>query len=159
MPHVGVRRVNLRLLTALGRRSAAFSLVLTTFVGCGGLPASVSGVVTLDGKPLERGVVGFAPTAGGPRAAGAIQSDGSYTLRTNRESGLAVGEYVVTVVAREPGETPAGGGPPMPGAFITPRHYAVEGTSGLRYTVERGSNTINIELTAKNSPTTAANGR
>lgn len=29
-------------------------------VGCGGKPASVSGTVTLDGKPLERGVVGFA---------------------------------------------------------------------------------------------------
>lgn len=114
--------------------------------GCGGKPARVSGLVTLDGKPLERGVVGFAPSGGGMRAAGIIQSDGSYTLSTNRDTGLETGEYLTTVVSREPGVESPQGGPPMPGAYITPRHYAIAKTSGLRFNVEKGSNTIDIDL-------------
>jgi hypothetical protein len=123
-----------------------FLLTLLTLVGCGGKPAKVSGVVTLDGKPLERGMVGFAPIDGGMRAAGMIQSDGSYTLSTNRESGLDTGEYLTTVVSREPGVENPQGGPPMPGPYITPRHYAIAKTSELRFQVEAGSNTIDIEL-------------
>ena len=130
-------------------------LALLFLGGCGGKPARVSGVVTLDGKPLERGMVGFAPTGGGMRAAGIIQSDGSYTLSTNRESGLETGEYLTTVVSREPGVENPQGGPPMPGPYITPRHYAIAKTSGLRFQVERGSNTIDIEL----SPAAKDTGR
>ena len=44
-------------------------MLLAALAGCGGKPATVSGVVTLDGKPLERGSVGFTPVAGGMRAA------------------------------------------------------------------------------------------
>jgi hypothetical protein len=127
----------------------AVMLSLFVLVGCGGKPASVSGVVTLDGNPLERGMVGFAPTGGGMRAAGFIQSDGSYTLRTNRESGLNTGEYLVTVVSREPGEENPQGGPPMPGPYITPKHYAISSTSGLQFNVEKGRNTIDIELSSE----------
>ncbi|QEG36418.1 hypothetical protein Pr1d_37320 [Bythopirellula goksoeyrii] len=118
-------------------------------VGCGGKPASVSGTVTLDGKPLERGVVGFAPVNGGMRAAGMIQSDGSYVLSTNRDSGLETGDYLTTVSSREPGTVPAQGGPPMPGPYITPRRYAISSTSGLQFKVEKGSNTIDIELSSE----------
>ncbi len=137
-------------------RNSSFGLVklstlltLLFLVGCGGKPASVSGVVTLDGGPLERGTVGFAPTGGGMRAAGIIQSDGSYTLKTNREKGLEVGDYLVTVASREPGAEDPNGGPPMPGPYITPRHYAIAKTSGLQFNVEKGSNTINIELSSE----------
>jgi hypothetical protein len=127
----------------------AVMLSLFVLVGCGGKPASVSGVVTLDGNPLERGMVGFAPTSGGMRAAGFILIDGSYTLRTNRESGLDTGEYLVTVVSREPSEEDPQGGPPMPGPYITPKHYAVSSTSGLQFNVEKGSNTIDLELSSE----------
>lgn len=122
-------------------------LLLCCLAGCGGNPATVTGLVTLNGEPLDTGTVGFAPTGPGLRAAGQIQSDGSYELRTNREAGLETGEYSVTVVAREPGKEDPNGGPPMPGPYITPRNYAVASTSGLKYTVEKGSNEINIELT------------
>ena len=136
-----------------GRGSVSLSLLY--LVGCGGKPASVYGVVTLDGKPLERGVVSFTPANGGMLAAGIIQSDGSYKLSTNRESGLETGEYVTTVVSREPSIENPQGGPPMPGAYITPRRYAIAKTSGLRFNVERGSNTIDIDL----SPEAGDNGR
>lgn len=124
-------------------------LLLTSIVGCGGKPASVTGVITLDGKPLERGTVGFSPTSGGMQAAGIIQADGSYELKTNRDSGLDVGEYAVTVSSREPGKENPAGGPPMPGPFITPRHYAYAAKSGLKFQVEKGSNVIDIDLSSE----------
>lgn len=124
------------------------SLSLLFLVGCGGKPASVSGVVTLDGKPLERGMVGFAPVSGGMKATGKIQGDGSYRLSTNRESGLETGEYLATVVSREPGVENPHGGPPMPGPYITPKRYAIVKTSELRFEVRKGSNSINLELTS-----------
>jgi len=130
---------------------AVLSLVAILLAGCGGKPSQVSGTVTLDGKPLERGTVGFTPANGGMRASGVIENDGTYTLTTNRDSGLEPGEYMVTVVSREPGP-PATTGPPAPGPYITPQHYAAEATSGLKFTVERGSNTIDLELTAADAP-------
>lgn len=117
--------------------------------GCGGNPATVTGVVTMDDKPLERGNVGFNPAAGGLKAVGSINSDGTYELSTNRESGLQTGEYKVTVVSNEPGEPDPNGGPPMPGKSLIPRRYGRTNTSELSYSVEKGSNTIDIKLTSE----------
>jgi len=131
-----------------GIRKDLFGLLMLLLLcmGCGGKPASVSGVVTLDGEPIAKGVVGFTPVSGGMRATGLVQSDGSYELNTNKASGLEVGEYIATVVAREPGPETAQG-PPMPGKFITPRRYAQSDTSGLQFKVEPGFNRIDIKLT------------
>jgi hypothetical protein len=115
-------------------------------MGCGGGAASVSGVVTLDGKPLKLGTVAFTPLSGGKRATGVIDSDGSFELSTNRAEGLEIGDYTVLVTSREPG--PPSEGPPMPGPSLIPEHYARDATSGLRFTVESGSNIINIELSS-----------
>lgn len=134
-----------------GLRLLLPSFILATLIGCGGKPATVSGVVTLDGKPLQRGTVGFTPLAGGMRAAGVIDSEGKYSLSTNRDAGLEIGEYAVTVASREPGLENAQG-PPMPGPYVTPQRYAVESTSGLKFTVEGGSNTIDIALTSASAP-------
>ncbi|BBO33087.1 hypothetical protein [Lacipirellula parvula] len=131
-------------------------IVAILLIGCGGKPSQVSGTVTLDGKAIERGMVGFTPANGGMRASGVIESDGTYSLTTNRDSGLEPGEYMVTVVSREPGP-PATTGPPAPGPYITPQHYAAEATSGLKFTVERGSNKIDLALTTAGAP--AASGR
>ena len=59
-------------------------LVLT---GCGGKPATVTGVVTLDGQPLQRGMIGFAPVSGGMKAAGIIEPDGNYSLKNEQRDG------------------------------------------------------------------------
>ncbi len=129
--------------------SLCLGALLAGLVGCGGKPATVTGVVMLDGKPLERGTVGFAPTAGGMRAVGTIQSDGSYELKTNRDVGLEVGEYAVTVKAREPGKENPHGGPPMPGPYIAPRKYASARTSGLVAQVAKGSNEFDFDLSSE----------
>ena len=117
-------------------------------VGCGGKPAKVQGAVTLDGQPVTRGTIGFSPVDGGQKAVGVIDGNGNYDLRTNRERGLEVGEYAVTVSSRERGEVDENGGPPMPGKFLVPRRYSSSNTSGLRFEVQSGSNTINLELSS-----------
>lgn len=122
------------------------SALVLCALGCGGKPARVHGVVTLDGQPVTRGTVGFSPVGGGQKAVGVIDGNGNYDLRTNRESGLEVGEYAVTVSSRERGEVDENGGPPMPGKFLVPRRYSFSNTSGLRFEVQKGSNTINLEL-------------
>ena len=122
---------------------------IVAVVGCGGNPATVSGVVTIDGQPLNRGSVGFTPVSGGMKAVGAIQSDGSYELKTNREVGLQIGEYMTTVVALEPGKPDPQGGPPVPGKRLTPKHYGSTKTSELRFNVEKGGNEINLELSSE----------
>jgi hypothetical protein len=119
-----------------------------TLAGCGGpFDSLVSGTVTLDGKPLDRGTVAFFPASQGPAAYGRIRSNGSYSVRVGREKGLPSGEYLVTVVATEHVEVPADWrGPPPPGKRITPVKYGQKSTSGLRFTVEPGWNTIPIDL-------------
>lgn len=121
-------------------------------VGCGGTyDATVSGEVTLDGNKVTRGTVAYIPVASGPPAFASIDSDGSYSVRTGRESGLPIGEYQVTVTANEPPAAPqtASGGPPPPGKPITPLWYRVKESSGLKYTVAGGHNEINLELTSQ----------
>jgi hypothetical protein len=69
--------------------------------GCGGGPAAVSGVVTLDGQPLDGAVVTFTPTAadevGG--SSGKTDAQGRYTLRTvlGDKAGASVGKHKVAV--------------------------------------------------------------
>lgn len=128
---------------------SCFLSLLITVAGCGGNPATVSGVVTMDGQPLQRGKVGFTPTSGGLQAMGQIDSDGSYELSTNLKPGLQVGEYQATVISTEPGIADPNGGPPMPGKSLIPRRYARTSTSDLNFTVERGSNVIDIELSSE----------
>jgi len=125
------------------------SLALAYLVGCGGKPARVSGIVTVDGKPLEQGTVAFSPASGGMRATGIIQGDGSYEIRTNRESGLDIGEYAVAVSSRELLFHGGPDQPPMPGKYLAPKRYGKTQTSGLRFSVKKGSNSINIELSSE----------
>lgn len=108
----------------------------------------------MDGSPLTRGTVSYNPTATGPASYGSIMTDGTYVIKTGREEGLPSGEYVVTVVAKEdavPDQT-GQGRPPTPGKDITPEWYASRQDSGLRQTVESGSNEINLELSSEPPP-------
>jgi hypothetical protein len=120
--------------------------------GCGGTyDATAVGTVTLDGKIVPRGTVSFAPIKGGPIANGLIGENGSYTAQTGREAGLPAGEYQVTVFATElpAPERVKPGVPPPDGKPITPEWYRSSKTSGLKYTVERGKNKIDLELTSQ----------
>jgi hypothetical protein len=120
--------------------------------GCGkGLPASVSGTVTLDGRPLTTGLVTFLPAASGPVAYGAIGPQGRYSIQTGSKGGLEPGDYSVTVAANAPppAAPPPAGGPkyaePML-LLVTPRRYADKQTTPLKATVSPGSQTIDFAL-------------
>jgi hypothetical protein len=75
----------------LHKRIVLFSLVLlaVTFTACSQVGsvdvAQVSGTVTMDGKPLPKAIVTFAPSEEGtemPPSVGATDSEGRFTLRT-----------------------------------------------------------------------------
>lgn len=129
--------------------SVVVVLLLLTLAGCGSThDASVSGTVTLDGETLDRGTVSFHPVGEGAVAYGQIQSDGSYQVKTGRESGLLPGEYKVTVVATAPPPEPEDPMDEPVGELLTPKRYGRTETTDLQYTVEAGSNTIDIALTS-----------
>jgi hypothetical protein len=64
---------------------------------------------------------------------------------------LPAGKYEVTVIANEMPAVmqTAEGGPPPSGKAITPVWYRSKETSGLKFSVEPGSNEINLELTSQ----------
>ena len=45
--------------------AAIFSIVLIPLLGCGPATGTISGTVTVDGKPVENGVISFIPVEGG----------------------------------------------------------------------------------------------
>jgi hypothetical protein len=94
-------------------------------------------------------MVVFAPASGGKPATGSIESDGSYTLNTSREVGLAAGKYNVAVSVREMPQNVKRGDRPPPGKLLIPEKYEQSTTSGLEYEVKPGDNTIDIELTSR----------
>lgn len=85
-------------------RLMAFILLLLMATGCGGGldTASVSGVVTLDQKPLPNASVTFTPntTEGiAPASNGMTDANGRYTLTVTAsgEEGAIIGNHIVTI--------------------------------------------------------------
>ncbi len=119
--------------------------------GCSKYGATVHGNVRLDGQNLPRGKVVFSPVEKGPPATGKINADGSYALKVGTENSLPAGVYTATVVAHEQADLSKrkdGAPPPIP-KRLTPVKYQKVNTSGLSYTVEKGDNQIDIDLTTK----------
>jgi hypothetical protein len=127
--------------------AATFALL----VGCtdSSQESTVSGHVSLDGNNIGPGMVVFAPQGGGKPATGSIESDGSYTMNTSREVGLAAGKYNVAVSVREMPQNVKRGDRPPPGKLLIPEKYEQSTTSGLEFEVKPGDNTIDIELTSR----------
>lgn len=137
-----------RRLIAGGRKSAlillAMALVIPSSQGCGEpgpTTGPVVGNVTLDGEPLQSGLVRLS-NAEGYGAIATVQEDGSFQFETDVE----VGTYTVTVLPPEP---PAPGDPPpekkLPRPNI-PRQYQSEQSSPLTIEVTDSSNELNITL-------------
>lgn len=118
--------------------------------GCTGSPyeATVTGTVTLDGKPIGPGVVQFVPVGRGHNpATGAIAVDGSYELRTSNAAGLAAGAYDVTVaIYDQPKLAPGERAPPGSAPLRTPEKYVSADTTDLQFEVQAGANTIDVPL-------------
>jgi hypothetical protein len=82
----------------LNSLSFTCALLLLFLVGCGGGGSgpetfTVSGNVSLDGKPIEKGTISFVPADGKGPTAGAVIKDGAYTAK------VTAGSKKVTIVA------------------------------------------------------------
>jgi hypothetical protein len=114
-------------------------------VGCGPSGpevATVEGLVTLDGKPLEGALVMFTPVAGGRPAAARTDEGGCYELQyTEARDGALLGEHVVSISTYQEGDV-SSGIPSIPEKI--PAKYNVK--SELKQTVEAGDNTFNFPL-------------
>lgn len=148
--------------------------LLVLMIGCGKNPHSVghtevSGKVLFQGKPLPGGRLSFVAVNGGFTANGVINEDGTYKINA------PIGEVKIgvdnTMLRPGGGGGMAKGGkktagppqkmshPKPPGAELKeqtvkgkwvhiPGSYADPATSGLTYTVTKGSQTHDIELPA-----------
>jgi hypothetical protein len=87
----------------------------------------------------------FPPTFAAATAYGAIQTDGSYSLQTGSEFGLAAGDYDVTVSATQLAPPSPENPEPQP-KLRTPARYSDVDQTDVRFTVAAGSNTIDLTL-------------
>ncbi len=157
--------------------NGALAFAMLSSIGCGaGGPSVVStdmveGVVTLDGKPLEGATLTFVPVQDGVGAAATGMSDasGKYQLTAvgagagaQAGAGTLPGEYYVGVLkvvvptaptsAELPSDDSSGTRPQPKDAELTsvvPPRYKDPQESGIKVTVEQGTNNIPIELTSK----------
>lgn len=127
-------------------------LLLCSFAGCGSdTPdlGTVSGVVTLDGKPLENAAVYFEPDEG-RTSHGVTDKEGRYELVFSEgHPGAILGPHTVRI-RREP--TPEelikqGTDPQAPQPQPLPARY--DGQSTLKATVKAGTNTFDFPLESK----------
>jgi len=163
--------------------TASVILVITS---CGGTDDGlgrrfpVSGTVTYNGKPLEKGSISFIPDdPKGVGASGAIEN-GSYTMSTGGNSdGARAGKYKVTITAKEDSSAkakadfekaraalPKGSGTEnlgyIPRQFLTkagaeaksliPAGYGDVRTTTLTAEVKEQSNTIHFKLSDADAP-------
>ncbi|QDT68839.1 hypothetical protein MalM25_17640 [Planctomycetes bacterium MalM25] len=127
---------------------ASLGLWLLACSGCSEYESTVNGVVRFDGNTLDHGAVTYVSEGGAVIATGSIASDGDYWVEVASSGGLPAGEYQVKVTCRGPAVPSPRGGPPAPGKSLIPRKYTRGHTSGWKFTVEPGSNTIDLELSS-----------
>ena len=84
----------------------------------------------------------------GDCAAGKIESDGTYRLKTGNITGIAEGRYRVTVSAYQTKPSTDGSGEPIP-VLATPARYNRAETTDLIHNVRSGNNTIDLDLLAR----------
>lgn len=129
-------------------------MVACVTIGCG--PATdrlpLSGTVTLDGAPLDRGTVRFTndgPTA--TKSAGALIRDGEFLIP--REKGLPPGTYRLQITSpdRSGQMVRVGAGPNNPGMFVAkeriPESYNVRSEHVVELTAS-GENKFSFTITS-----------
>lgn len=150
----------MRVTTALRPMGRMHALVLVlAAAGCAAtedtLPRqSVSGQVTLDGKPLARGMISFVPAGdggAGPVSVGAVISEGSYAIA--RAEGPVPGSYRVSILS-EGGAREVAGAAPGPGELKSARKEPIPARYNAATTLKAdvavgGPNTFNFELTSQ----------
>lgn len=124
------------------RTLVCFSIMLA-MAGCGKPVATVTGKVTLDGKSLEIGEIGFHPPGGGPVATTRISTGGTYSV--GADAAIIPGSYKVVIIANEVKESKGPGAVLMP-KRITPEVYGKKESTPLNADLKSGSNTVNFDL-------------
>jgi len=120
-------------------RVCAAALVLAA-VGCGGSTGRVSGVVTLDGQPLEGATVTFTPAAGDGGGVGGstgkTDAQGRYTLRTvvGDSPGAAAGKHRVSISLFKPNPN----NPDQAGTDVVPARFSDPSKTELTFDVPSG---------------------
>src|SRR3954447_18046331 len=133
-----------------GRILFSVSLLLLVVGGCQERPTTVSGTVTLDGKPLTiasdaRGTVVFNPDGGrGTVATGLLDARGHFDLATGSSNVVAPGAYYVTVSVAQ--LLPKSDQGEQGSQLVTPSKYASARESGLAATVAPGENHLSFNL-------------
>jgi len=125
-------------------------MLLGSVCGCSEKMPTVSGLVTIDGKPVPEGMISFQPVSGGAIAVARISPDGSYSVKTGSDAGLKPGEYKIAVSAPKgiiPAPTPQNPNPKIE-RWVPLRYNDIE-KSGLSINVTSGSTEKNLELTTK----------
>lgn len=136
-------------------RGFVFALLVPVLAaGCGESDlntVSVSGVITLNGKPLENAAVMFKPLATNvkeaPDSTGITDSEGRYTLKvtTTGQPGAMIGKHRVSITLDDYEEDSADD-ETADYAESIPARYNVE--SELTFTVpEEGTDKANFDLT------------
>ena len=140
-------------MTAGNRNTLVFCTLLlygvTHFVGCQTHEketAVVRGTVSLDGQPVQKGVVMFVPRAG-RSARGVIRSDGTFQMSTYGEGdGAIVGENNVAVLVALGDDATA----EDIKKYSLPNKYASPASSGIVCDVKPGEeNEVNLKLESK----------
>lgn len=129
--------------------SARRAFVLSVFLSLASCRSSdlplepVTGKITHQGQPLERGTVVFTPQPGtpGPPAVGNIEPDGSYRMSTAGRDGAAVGKHTVTVNSRRELTLEESNNLVIPTSLI-PEHYGQPDKTGLEFEVVAGAENV-----------------
>ena len=139
-------------LLAAVRSLTAATLLAVMGCGGGGDLAPVSGVVLLDGEPVESGTVYFIPDSGAG-SEGELAAGGRFTLTTQEgRAGAILGRHRVAVAAFKeavwpPNYDQADNG--QDSGILVPARYGTADSSGLEYDVQPGENEFTIELSSR----------
>ena len=141
------------------RSTARLCLILgslAAIAGCG--PSEpyemvpISGVVTLDGRPLSNARLAFQPLGGGggkkvgPGSYGRSDEQGRFTLETvDRRSGAVVGEHLVTVTTQAVVSEDAGNDATVMTRETVPEHLR----NGFKLKVEGETEDLQVELSSQ----------
>ena len=122
------------------------ALLTLLFAGCGQPAVTVVGLVTLDGKPIDFGTVTFYPVEEGTLYYGVIDATGHYALASvDGRVAIEPGEYDVAVRVVQAVPSTDKMAPPMP-KLLSPVKYADPKTSGFRFRLQAGRNTVDLAM-------------
>ncbi len=121
-------------------------VLLFGLCGCGANVSTISGKVTIDGKILDKGDIGFHQAEGVVVSTTQINQDGSYKI--GAEANTLPGNYKIVIIANEVSIGKGPGSVPMP-TRITPLAYSSKEQTPLKAVLKAGSNEFSFDLKSK----------